>query len=98
MESLRKKMESKLIDILLHQSAPYESWLGSHKGDAVKDAHSGVVSSLSRINDDMLLSLYTRVLTRGDIVPCLADLDGQFMNVIVGNCYGRMIQDGSIHT
>jgi hypothetical protein len=62
------------------------------------DAYEGMLKAIETITDEMLLSLYSKLLQDYKIVPCMADEDGKFLNVIIGGCYGGMVEDGSIHT
>jgi len=95
--NLRTLITSRIIDNLL-QSKHYAKWLGTTDSQR-KDNHAGVVKSLDRINDEMLLKVYEQLYVLGnEFIPCLADDNGKFLNVRIHGCYGGMVEDGSIHT
>ena len=95
--TLRTLITARIINNLLHGKY-YAEWLGTNDTQR-KDNHAGVVKSLDRINDEMLLKVYEQLYVLGnEFIPCLADDDGKFLNIKIHGYYGGMTEDGSIHT
>lgn len=85
------------IATLLLQSEYYGDYIRGF-GEYAPTRHAEIVSSLSRANDSILLSLYTKLLLDVNVVPCSVDSDGQYADVFINYGYGGMVADGSIHT
>lgn len=92
---MRELIIKKVISHLL-ESRYYGVWLRS-KDDA-RYAHDETFQVLEALPDQMLLSLYTRLVTGSEIVPTLYDDRTNEMRLWVGALYGAMSADGSIHT
>lgn len=94
--TLRTLITQRIIDALL-ESPWYGEWLGD--GERREMNHKGVVQSLHRINDVMLMKCYDQLYTFGNrFIPCHADMDGKFLNIWIKGYYGGMAEDGSMHT
>ena len=92
---LRELTINRIINLLL-QSKHYGDYLKwSH--DPV-ETHTYIVQGLSRLSDTLLHALAVRIEHDNNLIPCSVDSDGQFINVKIGNCYGGMTSDGTIHT
>lgn len=90
---MRELIKQDVINMLLH-SRFYAEWVSG-----IEDNHRGVVRSLDLITDRMLLSLYARLVRGDEIVPCLADADGKYLNILLNSrTYGGMVEDGTVHT
>jgi hypothetical protein len=95
--NLRTLITKRIVDGLL-DAAWYGEWLGTTDTQR-KDTHQGVVKSLDRINDVMLLKVYEQLYVfQNEFIPCLADDDGKFLNIRIKGYYGGMADDGSINT
>lgn len=95
--TLRSLITKRIIDGLLDASW-YGEWLGTSDTQRT-DNHNGVVKSLDRINDVMLLRVYEHLYVfQNEFIPCLADENGKFLNIRIKGYYGGMTDDGSIHT
>ena len=95
--TLRFLITKRIVDGLLDASW-YAEWLGN-TDTRRRDTHEGVVKSLDRINDVMLLKVYEQLYVfQNEFIPCLADENGKFLNIRIKGYYGGMIEDGSIHT
>ena len=95
--TLRSLITKRIVDGLLDASW-YAEWLGTTDTQR-RDTHAGVVKSLDRINDVMLMRVYEQLyVLQNEFIPCLADEDGKFLNIRIKGYYGGMIEDGSIHT
>ena len=63
-----------------------------------ENRHNEVLKSLELISDTMLLSVYRRI-TRGDeVIPCKADTSGNYLYLLSNGLWGKMLDDGSVHT
>lgn len=96
MSNIKQAIIDRITSYLMEQDY-YREWLGTVDGQ-IRDNHNGVVKSLHRINDTMLLAVYERIVSGAPLIPCLADQDGQYLNIKIGRYYGGMVSDGSIHT
>jgi len=93
----RELLIKRIIDGLL-EAAWYGEWLGDSDKQR-RDNHAGVLKLLDRITDVMLFRLYEELYVyANEIIPCLADKDGKYLNIWIKGYYGGMIEDGSIHT
>jgi hypothetical protein len=93
---MRELIINRITDFL-SESKEYAIYINGY-GDYASKRHDEVVASLQRLTDQMLLSLYTRMIQGSDIIPCSVDADGRYADIRIKGIYGGMIDDGSIHT
>jgi hypothetical protein len=95
---MRNLIITAIINYYLHDSRGYADYLdGSHNAS---DRHDQICRALTRLSDDMLLSVYQRCLVGNEVIICSADEDGKYADIYqpAGKYYGGMTEDGVVHT
>lgn len=93
---IRDILVKRIVDLLL-ESRHYAEYLQDFPGN-MSQHHDTIVSGLSRATDMIILSVYDRLIRGERLVPYHVDMTGDFCHVKLGNCFGGIVADGSIHT
>lgn len=94
---MRQLIITAIINTYL-QSRDYGEYL-----EFVKDRyskHNEICAGLHRMTDEMLLTVYQRLLINHPVLVVSVDEDGRYADVYIprSKYYGGMLKDGSIHT
>jgi len=60
--------------------------------------HKGIIENLKILRENLLLEIYERLLSGQRIVPYNVSFTGNTCYVLVGNFWGVMTEDGTVHT
>ena len=94
---MRQLILTAIINTYL-QSRDYGDYLeGSHDRS---ERHDQICAGLHRMTDEMLLTVYQRLLIDHPVLVVNVDRDGRYADVYLprSKYYGGMLKDGSIHT